>query len=307
MESPAPAGPLPLPYFSRRIKLEFGARAGGWEKGVLEQDIIAVPKWGEAVRPFAERVDWRAVWKLTYRRDNELDYTTQKVPATAANLETAQMRAETWLKYVTELYDGALHMPVPEWEHTQPTVPNEDRMYYRMMDRLLSVTLEIGQVESIYHACDLRGARVASHQSLPALLNRVDFQFQTKDNQDSYWRQQNKYRNVTLTLLEIRNILLPVLKEKKVEQAIVFGSYGRGIAHHGSDLDLLLVVDTESTGGRRWKEYAKVSTVWGRATHRDMDLILCTRNELNRSLSDPDSPLGRDLKKEGQIIYEQTQ
>lgn len=306
MKLPAPAGPLVLPYFSRQVTLEFGARAGGWEHVVLEQDIISVPKEGEAIRPFADRVDWRAVWKLTYRRDNDLDYTTQKVPVPAANLETAQMQAETWLKYLTELYDAALNIPVPEWEHIPPTARNEAHMYYRITDRLLCITLEHGQIEPIYHASDLRGARVASHQSLPALLKQVDYQFQTKDNQDSYWRQQNKYRNVTLTLSEIRNILLPVLKEKKVAQAIVFGSYGRGIAHHGSDLDLLLVVDTDATGGHRWKEYASVSTVWGRATHRDMDLVLCTREELNRSLSDPDSPLGRDLKTEGQIIYEQT-
>lgn len=305
MEATAP-GYRPLSYFSRRAVLEFGAGADGWERGVLEQDVIAMPGDGGAIRPFAERGEWRAVWKLTYRRANEPDYATYQVPATAAELEIAQTEAEDWLKYLTELYDAALAEAVPEWEHRQLIVPNDNHCYYRVADRILRVSLDTTGGETVYCACDLRGGPVASCQSLPTLLERVAHQFQTKDNQGFKWRRQSKFENVALTLSEIRNILLPILQERKVEQAIVFGSYGRGTAHHGSDVDLVLVVDTEATGSKRWREYARVTTVWGRATQRDIDMVLVTRKELTRILNDPKNPWSEFLKTEGQIIYERT-
>ena len=305
LETPAAgAGYRPLSYFSRRAVLEFGADADGWERGVLEQDVIAAPGDGGTIRPFAERVEWRAAWKLTYRRANEPDYATYQVPAMAAKLEIAQTQAEDWLKHLTELYDVALNEPVPEWERRQPGVPNENHCYYRIADRILRVSLDAAGEGPVYRASDLGGARVATCPSLPALLGRVAHQFQTQDDQGSKWRRQSKYKNVALTLPEIRNVLLPILKERKVEQAIVFGSYGRGTAHHGSDIDLLLVVDTEATGSERWREYARVSTVWGRATQRDIDMVLVTKEEFNRILNDPDSPLSGFLKAEGRIIYE---
>ena len=305
MEATAP-GSRPLSYFSRRAVLEFGAGADGWERGVLEQDVIAMPGDGGAIRPFAERVEWRAVWKLTYRRANEPDYATYQVPATATELEIAQTEAEDWLKHLTELYDVALAV-IPEWERRQPSVPNDNHCYYRVADRTLRVSLDAAGEGPVYRASDLHGTRVASCPSLPALLERVAHQFQTKDNQGFKWRRQSKFENVALTLPEIRNILLPILQERKVEQAIVFGSYGRGTAHHGSDVDLVLVVDTEATGRHRWSEYAGVTTVWGRATQRDIDMVLVTRKELTRILNNPESPMGGFLKAEGQIIYERTE
>lgn len=53
---------------------------------------------------------------------------------------------------------------------------------------------------------------------------------------------------VILTVPEIRNLLAPIFRAHGVKRAVLFGSYGKGIATNNSDVDLL--VDSNLRGLR---------------------------------------------------------
>lgn len=54
---------------------------------------------------------------------------------------------------------------------------------------------------------------------------------------------------------EIRERFAPRLQEIDADQAILWGSYARGDAHPGSDVDLIVIVDTDLDRFGRYKKY----------------------------------------------------
>ena len=49
--------------------------------------------------------------------------------------------------------------------------------------------------------------------------------------------------NQMLTIEEIKKRIIPVLEANNVHGAVLFGSYAKGTAHEGSDVDLMLDSD----------------------------------------------------------------
>ena len=106
-------------------------------------------------------------------------------------------------------------------------------------------------------------------------------------------------RPVIPTLEDIREILTPALEETGALRAIVFGSHARSEAKEFSDLDLVIVAETETNFPSRPGDFRAVKRAWDWA----MDLIVYTPAEYEMMLAK-----GRGfvimLETEGVIIYE---
>ena len=106
-------------------------------------------------------------------------------------------------------------------------------------------------------------------------------------------------RPVIPTLDDIRETLTPALEETGVLRAIVFGSHARSEAREFSDLDLVIVAESERGFVSRFKDFYPVITAWNWA----MDLIVYTPAEYETMRSK-----GRGfaimLETEGVVIYE---
>ena len=101
------------------------------------------------------------------------------------------------------------------------------------------------------------------------------------------------------TLEDIREVLTPALEESTALRAIVFGSHARGEAREFSDLDLVIVADSERGFVSRFKDFQAVQDAWDWS----MDLIVYTPAEYERMRAQ-----GRYfielLETEGVVIYE---
>lgn len=84
-------------------------------------------------------------------------------------------------------------------------------------------------------------------------------------------------------------------------KVIVFGSYGRGDADEGSDLDLLVV---ESEIPDRLAEYARIRGAIGRvAPGIGVDVLVCESKEFDRRSQVP-STVFYWANKEGRVLYD---
>ena len=102
------------------------------------------------------------------------------------------------------------------------------------------------------------------------------------------------------TIDQIREAFAPILKDGEAKKAIVFGSYARGDADRHSDLDLIVVVDTERSFFKRHEGFAGLYDVW----RRGMDLLIYTPDELADMLAEHRDFIKTALEK-GVVIYEE--
>lgn len=100
-------------------------------------------------------------------------------------------------------------------------------------------------------------------------------------------------------LEDIREVLTPALEKTAALRAIVFGSHARSEAHEFSDLDLVIVADSERGFVSRFKDFQMVRRAWNWA----MDIIVYTPAEYEMMRAQ-----GRYfiklLETEGVVIYE---
>jgi len=92
------------------------------------------------------------------------------------------------------------------------------------------------------------------------------------------------------------------MERRKIKRAVVFGSLARGNAWRRSDLDLLLVQETD----RHWLDrYDPVlAEIYRAVPGVDIDLLIYTPEELARM---SDRPLIATALREGKEIYESGQ
>lgn len=101
-------------------------------------------------------------------------------------------------------------------------------------------------------------------------------------------------------LEEVRRRLLPLLRKGGALKAIVFGSRARGQEDAYSDLDLIVVVETELPFVRRHELFPGIYRAWGRA----LDLLIYTPREL-AEMRAQGNPFIRKALEEGVVIYEE--
>lgn len=96
--------------------------------------------------------------------------------------------------------------------------------------------------------------------------------------------------------------LRPTFEKHRVLRAVVFGSFGRGDVSRRSDLDLIVVQDTQKPFLDRYDEL--LQDIAQAVPGRDVDLLIYTPQELAHMA---DRPLIATALREGKIIYESEQ
>jgi len=100
------------------------------------------------------------------------------------------------------------------------------------------------------------------------------------------------------TLKNIETLLLPFFESHNVLKAIVFGSYARKTNTRKSDLDLILVMDTEK---RFFERYDSIHDMYDSLKGISADVLIYTPEELKRISH---RPFIRRALKEGKVVYE---
>jgi len=100
-------------------------------------------------------------------------------------------------------------------------------------------------------------------------------------------------------LIRIQSLLDPIFEKNKVQQVVLFGSSARRTETQKSDLDLMIVMESDQ---RFFDRFDAFDEIYDLLKGRDLDLLIYTPEELKRI---SDRPFIRSLLKEGQIIYEQ--
>jgi uncharacterized protein len=100
----------------------------------------------------------------------------------------------------------------------------------------------------------------------------------------------------------LKTKLQPLFKKHKIEKAILFGSLARGDMSRRSDVDLILIQETQK---RFWDRYDDLLLAFGQAVeHRAVEILIYTPQELEQI---KDRPFIRQALKEGITLYEQIQ
>ena len=99
---------------------------------------------------------------------------------------------------------------------------------------------------------------------------------------------------------EIRRAFAPALSKGGAKKAIVFGSYARGEADEHSDLDLIIVAETDRTFFERYEVFSGVYDVW----RKGLDMLIYTPDELAEMLAEGRAFVELALA-EGVVIYEE--
>lgn len=288
-----------LDHYSRTVPLF---------NGFLRQDIVVIPWQDRAIRPVSEDDRYYAVWDLS------LEFMTKggSWARTVGNLPLEETRdlSDRYLKHVLGLYPGRSRAPGRDWElHSGSQL---GRMSYHRIghaeERIVKV--EFGD-DGQWRGFDLHGLLLAVAKTEPVLCEQMEInlsnQRRFREEENRFWRRAGKYGKVVMTLYDIREALIPALTETGASQAVVYGSHGRGEAHRGSDLDLLVVADRGDLEGVRVSHrsdlFSAVRRAWGKVAKRDMDLIVLTNEELSDIL-DSRKSFGRALLREGKIVWQ---
>ena len=104
------------------------------------------------------------------------------------------------------------------------------------------------------------------------------------------------------TLEAIGEALTPALEGSNAQRAIVFGSYARGDANEYSDLDLIIVADTDKRFLQRHKDYRQVFRSWD-PWGKSLDLLIYTPEEID-SMQARNNPFICSALQEGIVVYE---
>ena len=104
------------------------------------------------------------------------------------------------------------------------------------------------------------------------------------------------------TLDTIRQALSPALEASNARRAIVFGSYARGDANEYSDLDMIIVADTDKRFPQRHKDFRPVFRSWD-PWGKSLDLLIYTPEELEL-MQDRRNPFICAALQEGVVVYE---
>ena len=101
------------------------------------------------------------------------------------------------------------------------------------------------------------------------------------------------------TIAQIRESLAPLIARAGARKAVVFGSYARDDADGYSDLDIIIVQDTEKGFFDRASDFREVRAAWPRS----LDMLIYTPDELDKMLAQR-RPFIEIALEEGIVIYE---
>ena len=97
---------------------------------------------------------------------------------------------------------------------------------------------------------------------------------------------------------QIKMLMTPVFKKIGAKKVILFGSYSRGSETRKSDLDLMIVMNTDKRFFDRYEQFEPIQTM---IKNRSVDLLIYTPEELSHIAH---RPFIRQILAEGRVIYE---
>lgn len=100
----------------------------------------------------------------------------------------------------------------------------------------------------------------------------------------------------TNSIEEIKETIIPILKNYPISKAILFGSYAKGKASKNSDIDLYI----DTNGKLKGLDFVGLLETLSDTLGRDIDLIDKTHIE-------PDSLIRQEIENEGTVIYEKSE
>jgi predicted nucleotidyltransferase len=101
----------------------------------------------------------------------------------------------------------------------------------------------------------------------------------------------------SFSIQDLRERLRPVFRRNNIIKAVVFGSFARNTANRKSDLDLMLIQETQKRFFDRYEDIAEVYDCLGGV---QVDILIYTPEELRRMSS---RPFIRKALEEGVTIY----
>jgi predicted nucleotidyltransferase len=99
-------------------------------------------------------------------------------------------------------------------------------------------------------------------------------------------------------LKKIKEMLSPVFIENKVKKAVLFGSFSKSSQTRKSDLDLMIITETDKRFFDRYEQFDKIYEI---INDRAVDMLIYTARELS-SISH--RPFIKRILSEGETIYE---
>jgi len=99
-------------------------------------------------------------------------------------------------------------------------------------------------------------------------------------------------------LQKLKKLLHPFFEEQGVKKVVLFGSFSRGSETRKSDVDLMILMDTDK---RFFDRYAHFEKIHDYLKDRSVDLLIYTPDELKQIAH---RSFIKKILNEGQIIYE---
>ena len=100
-------------------------------------------------------------------------------------------------------------------------------------------------------------------------------------------------------IIKIQSLLSPIFEKNKVKQVVLFGSAARRTETRRSDLDLMIIMESDK---RFFDRFDAFNDIFYLLKGKAVDLLIYTPEELKRISY---RPFIHSLLKEGQLIYEQ--
>jgi predicted nucleotidyltransferase len=97
---------------------------------------------------------------------------------------------------------------------------------------------------------------------------------------------------------KITEMLAPVFKKNKTVKVVMFGSHSRHAQTGKSDLDLMIIIDTDKRFFERYEQFNAIHDI---ISDRPVDMLIFTPEELT-AISH--RPLIKRILAEGKTIYE---
>ena len=105
-------------------------------------------------------------------------------------------------------------------------------------------------------------------------------------------------KNPSAEIDKIRDKLVPFLKTTKASKTILFGSMAAGTGTRKSDVDLMIIEETDKRFFDRYNDYAPIQHI---LSDRSVDILIYTPDELTRISH---RPFIQQILNSGQVIYE---
>jgi uncharacterized protein len=112
-------------------------------------------------------------------------------------------------------------------------------------------------------------------------------------------RGETKMRKTdTKEIQRLKSLLLPVFKQNKTRKAYLFGSFAKRTQTRKSDVDLMIITETDKRFFDRYNDYEEIQRL---LADRSVDMLIYTSDELEKIAH---RLFIKQIIEKGEVIYE---